>query len=216
MNTATNIESLVRRRRTRIERNSSRVIIRAHIPGNLERIGKIVHRVIELPEQTAEELLKDVKDDFYDRHKNIEEQLGHHYEKISEYLPKDIDISDTKRELIGAYFSMEYSIESAALFNPSIVRHPDQQGVKEGELRFVMSLRATGEGHISSVVFRSGIIQQDGTLLFDATSEYVETPDVLHDPSYDSHLFCPQARGDGFTGRDERPDIRSTPRCVYP
>ncbi|MBR9978861.1 MAG: glycosidase, partial [Bacteroidetes bacterium] len=183
-------EPLVKRRRTRIERNDSRVIISVHMPGNIARIGNIVNRVIDLSERMAEKLLNTVKTDFYDRHRNLEQQLHYHYEKISEYVPGDILLSDTKKALIGAYFTKEYSVESAALFNPSIVMHPDQEGVKNGELRFIMSLRATGEGHISSVAFRSGIILQDGALLFDATSEFVETPAVLHDPSYDNHLFC--------------------------
>jgi predicted GH43/DUF377 family glycosyl hydrolase len=91
--------------------------------------------------------------------------------------------------LIGAYFTMEYSIESAALFNPSIVKHPNQKGLQKGQLRFIMSLRATGEGHISSIVFRSGIMEPNGTLLLDNVSEFVETPQILQDPFYDSHLF---------------------------
>jgi predicted GH43/DUF377 family glycosyl hydrolase len=84
---------------------------------------------------------------------------------------------------------MEYSIESAALFNPSIIPHPDQTNIPEGSLRFIMSLRATGEGHISSIVFRSGIIKQDGSFLLDPMSEFVETSEMRHDPIYDSHLF---------------------------
>ncbi len=180
---------LIRRRENKIERNISRVITRAHIPGDLSRVSKIINRVINLSESTAERLLKNVMDDFYGRHKNIELQLYKHFEKVKEYLPENTLINDTKKELIGAYFTMEYSIESAALFNPSIVTHPDQNGVRNGELRFIMSLRATGEGHISSIVFRSGIIQHDGKLLFDQPFEFVETPVVLNDPTYDKKLF---------------------------
>jgi predicted GH43/DUF377 family glycosyl hydrolase len=84
---------------------------------------------------------------------------------------------------------MEYSIESAALFNPSIVPHPDQSQLDKGSLRFIMSLRATGEGHVSSIVFRSGQLDQDNTILFDPISDYVETPDLQLDPVYDRHLF---------------------------
>jgi len=89
----------------------------------------------------------------------------------------------------GAYFTMEYSIESAALFNPSIVSHPDQSHLDKGSLRFIMSLRATGEGHVSSIVFRSGILDEHNTFLFDPVSDYVETPDVHLNPVYDRHLF---------------------------
>jgi predicted GH43/DUF377 family glycosyl hydrolase len=189
MSDAKNTNELIKRRNNKIERNLSKVIVRAHIPGDISRIGKIIRRVLDLSEFTAINLLSDVKDKFYKRHKNIEQQLYKHFLKISEYVPNKTQLSDDKKNLIGAYFTMEYSIESAALFNPSIVSHPDQVGVKKGELRFILSLRATGEGHISCIVFRSGIIRNDGSLRFDPTSEYVGTPSVHNDPSYDNHLF---------------------------
>ncbi len=189
MDKAREISSLVKRRKNIIDRNNSRVITRAHIPGDMSRVSKIISRVMKLSENKAEDLLKDVMNNFYSRHRNIEQQLFNHFDKVKEYLPENTTISDTRKELIGAYFTMEYSIESAALFNPSIVIHPNQNGVRDGELRFIMSLRATGEGHISCIVFRSGTIQQNGTSIFDKTSAYVETPKVLLDPTYDNRLF---------------------------
>ena len=189
MNKEKDIKPLINRERTRIVRNTSRVITRAHIPSDMSRVSKIIDRVLSLSENKAERLLTDVRTNFYDRHKNIEQQLNKHFKKVSGYIPPDIPLSNTKKMLIGAYFTMEYSIESAAIFNPSIVPHPDQSGVQEGELRFIMSLRATGEGHISSIVFRSGIIQNIGSLLFDTISAFVETPVVSYEPFYDSHLF---------------------------
>ncbi|MCC5815208.1 MAG: glycosidase, partial [Leptospira sp.] len=134
-------------------------------------------------------MLKKVNLNFSHRHKDIESVFDEHFGMISQYIPREQKISSTKKQLIGAYFSMEYSIESAALFNPSIVPHPDQEGVSLGNLRFIMSLRATGEGHISSIVFRSGIINSDGTFLFNPVSEFVETPKIRHDQSYVRHLF---------------------------
>ncbi len=189
MNKEDKIKSLIKRKITKIERDTSRVIARAHIPSDMLRVSKIIDRVISLSENKAERLLQEVRTNFYDRHKNIEQQLNKHFDKVSEYLPQNTQISNTKKMLIGAYFTMEYSIESAALFNPSIVPHPNQSGVKEGEIRFIMSLRATGEGHISSIVFRSGIIQNNSSFLFDNISDFVKTPEVAHDPFYDSHLF---------------------------
>jgi len=189
MNKSNRIRSLITRKSIKIDRNNSRVITRVHIPGDLSRVSKIISRVISLSESKAEKLLKNVMDNFYDRHKNIEQQLFNHFDKVKEYLPENIILSDAKKELIGAYFTMEYSIESAALFNPSIVMHPDQNGAQNGELRFIMSLRATGEGHISSIVFRTGIIKKDGIPLFNDVSEFVGTPRVLNDPTYDNHLF---------------------------
>ncbi len=183
------VKPLITRIKEKIEREDSRVIIRAHIPSDMSRVGKIINRVISLSEGTAEELLKNVIKDFYSRHKNIEQRLMDHFDKVREYLPKNTTISNAKKEIIGAYFSMEYSIESAALFNPSIVAHPDQTGISPGELRFIMSLRATGEGHISSIVFRSGIIKDRSTFLFEDTSKFVGTAKVLNDPTYNNHLF---------------------------
>jgi predicted GH43/DUF377 family glycosyl hydrolase len=92
-------------------------------------------------------------------------------------------------DLIGAYFTMEYSVESAALFNPSIVLHPDQSHLDKGNLRFIMSLRAIGEGHVSSIVFRSGVLDEHHTFEFDPVSEYIERPDLHLNPTYDRHIF---------------------------
>lgn len=189
MEIAKKIKPLITRKNNQIDRNYSKVILRAHIPDDMGRIVKIINRVINLPESKAAELLKHLRDNYYDRHKDIEQQFNKHYEKVSEYLPINTLINDTKKKLIGAHFTMEYSIESAALFNPSIVIHPNQVGVKKGELRFILSLRATGEGHISCIVFRSGTIKQNGSVHFDDDSKFVETPSVLNDPTYDSHLF---------------------------
>jgi predicted GH43/DUF377 family glycosyl hydrolase len=101
----------------------------------------------------------------------------------------DIPLSENRRLLIGAYFTQEYALESAALFNPSIVPHPDQSNLSAGELRFVMSLRAVGEGHISSIVFRSGVIRNDLQIKVDEPSCYVTTPRLVPDSRYDNDLF---------------------------
>lgn len=186
---ALSVKQFIRRRKTRIIRDTSRVITRAHIPTNLSRISRIAGRVLALSEEHAADLLSDVLESFSDRHRNIETSLTDNYHKIRDYLDQDIEVSHTKQILIGAYFTMEYSIESAALFNPSIVPHPNQDGLEPGELRFIMSLRATGEGHISSIVFRSGIIEPDGSIVFDNISDYVQTPKILHDPYYMKNLF---------------------------
>ncbi|MRT92260.1 glycoside hydrolase family 130 protein [Ancylomarina sp. 16SWW S1-10-2] len=188
MNKDTISRPLIKRKKTKIERDTSRVIARANIPG-MSRIRKIINRVLGLSEEDAENLLEKINFDFVDRHKNIGLQFERHFNKVLEFMPKIESISKTKKMLIGAYFTMEYSIESAALFNPSIIPHPDQSNVPEGSLRFIMSLRATGEGHISSIVFRSGIIESDYLLHFNSISEFAETPELSHDPIYDKHSF---------------------------
>jgi len=91
--------------------------------------------------------------------------------------------------LLGAYFSHEYSLEAAALFNPSIVPHPDQSDLPEGSLRFVLSLRATGEGHISSIVFRTGIIDKDAKITINPPTPFVTAADSYPSSSYDKKLF---------------------------
>ncbi len=179
---------LVKRSRTKIIRNSSRVITRAHIP-EITRIPKIISRVVDLSEEKADEILHSVNRNFITRHKDIEEIFRENYDKISRYILEEPLLSTTKQLLIGALFTMEYSIESAALFNPSMVPHPDQSGVATGCLRFILSLRATGEGHISSIVFRSGLLKEDCTFLIDPVSEFLETPRIRHDQSYNTHLF---------------------------
>ena len=102
--------------------------------------------------------------EFDDRHFDIESVLLHHYQKVKPHVFTERPLSRERQLLIGAMFSGEYALESAALFNPSIVPHPDQSGLPEGALRFVMSLRATGEGHISSIEFRSGVIADGGCI----------------------------------------------------
>lgn len=176
----------VKRKSERILGDPKRVIARPHIPGGPERI---MQRVIALPEETAASLLEQVMLDFAERHRDINHIFKSHLKAVKEHLPADTLLSGSKQRLLGAYFTMEYSIESAALFNPSIVPHPDQSGVEPGALRFILSLRATGEGHISSIVFRSGILNAENLFAFDPISDYVETPALHLDPEYDRHLI---------------------------
>ncbi len=179
----------IKRKKKKILGDSSRVIARLHLPDGTYRIRKIIQRIVDLPDATAENLLEEIMLDFSERHKDIKRVFGLHLDKVKDHVPWDTEISETKRALIGAYFTMEYSIESAALFNPSIVPHPDQSQLDKDSVRFIMSLRATGEGHVSSIVFRSGRLDQDNTIFFDPISDYVETPDLRLDPVYNRHLF---------------------------
>ena len=180
---------IVKRKPEKILRDSSRVITRLHMPEDPDRVARIIQRIRDLPDTKAEALLEGVMADFSDRHKNIGVIFEQHLNKVKEFILNDTLLSETKKALIGAYFTMEYSIESAALFNPSIVPHPNQTNIPDGSLRFIMSLRATGEGHLSSIVFRSGVLDSNNTVILDPTSEYVVTPDVHLDPVYDLNLF---------------------------
>ena len=187
--TSTDIKQIVRRKRLKITGDNSRVITLPHIPSKISRISNIIKEVLKLSEDDAEQQLEETLMLFADRHRNLEKLLMRHYDRVSEYVIDKETISKTQKLLIGAFFTMEYSIESAALFNPSIVPHPDQSLLPKGSMRFIMSLRATGEGHISSIVFRSGIIDKKLSFNFDSVSEYVETPEMVHDPTYDNNLF---------------------------
>ncbi|MHC4325861.1 MAG: glycosidase, partial [Planctomycetota bacterium] len=179
----------IKRKKKKIQGDHSRVIARLHMPDNPHRVSRIIQRIVNLSEAMAKTLLEQVMLDFSERHRDIKRVFELHSNAVSDYAPKNTVLSETKKALIGAYFTMEYSIESAALFNPSIVPHPDQSQLDDGSMRFIMSLRATGEGHVSSLVFRSGCLDQHNTILFDPISEYVETPDLHVDPVYDRHLF---------------------------
>jgi len=177
-------KQLVQRRSTLLNAESSRVITRPHIPGDEGRIKVLIDRVSELSDEDAQHLLDVVTQDFSARHRNFRETLQTNFNRVSEHVAKRLTLSDEKQLLLGAYFTAEYSVEAAALFNPSIVPHPDQKGVEKGSQRFIMSFRATGEGHVSSVEFRSGIVDANNDVYFDPISQYVATPEMHTDPVY--------------------------------
>ncbi len=177
-------KQLVQRRPTLLSAESSRVITRPHIPGGSARIKVLIDRVSKLSEQDVQHLLDAVIQDFSGRHRNFREVLQRNFDRIAEHVPKRVSLSSEQQLLLGAYFTAEYSVESAALFNPSVVIHPDQKGVEKGSQRFVMSFRATGEGHVSSIEFRSGIVDGNHDIYFDPISQYVATPEMHTDPVY--------------------------------
>jgi len=184
-----NVKPKVLRKRGRYIKDTTRVIARTYLPGGDDRIKKIINRVLDLPEKKTSELLEQVLTNFSDRHRNIGLNFENNFQKIQTLIPEDAVMSDKKRALIGAYFTMEYSIESAALFNPSIVLHPNQSHLPKGSIRFIMSFRAVGEGHISSIEFRSGKIDADNNISLDPISNLVETPAIQLNPTFDKHLF---------------------------
>ena len=141
--------------------DQSRVLLRPFRSGGLRQVRRIIARIMSLPEDQVGPLLDEVSADFSERHQQIRKLFLERFEQVRELLLADEKPSKQRRLLIGSYFLAEYSLESAALFNPSIVPHPDQTGLPRGALRFILSLRATGEGHISSITFRTGIIHPD-------------------------------------------------------
>lgn len=158
-------------------------------PMDAPRTLKILTRILSLTDAEVDALLDEVFRDFCGRHQEIESFFSERFRQIESYLPTGRPLSQSRKLLTGSCFTNEYSFESAALFNPSIVPHPDQTGLPDGSLRVVLSLRATGEGHISSITFRSGTIDAEGGVRIDAPSQYVREPKYFPNTSYNRELF---------------------------
>ena len=172
-----------------IRPDNARVLVRSFVPGNRSSILRIVERALLPPEEEIADRLAHLHAHFDARHLRIEAAWLRHYEKVRSHVPHEDSLSDQRRLYIGALFSGEYALESAALFNPSIVPHPDQSGLAGNELRFIMSLRATGEGHISSITFRTGIIRGDHSIFMEEPSRHVTAPELKADPSFRRTAF---------------------------
>ena len=157
-----------------------RVLARLFVPGhelvvNTEsRATGVLARILALPEDEVRSTLRDVLARYTGRHRDLPGTLDAHYEEIAHRVPDAAALSAHRRTLIGAWFTHEYAIEAAALFNPSVVAHPDQSGLPPGHLRFVLSLRAVGEGHLSSVEFRTGVLGDGQELSLDDPGPHVE------------------------------------------
>jgi predicted GH43/DUF377 family glycosyl hydrolase len=168
---------------------NSRVVIRPFEPPSDNRIEKIIARVMALTDPEAERQLATVMREFRERHQRTREFFLDRFDRVRKHLLTDQPIDENRRLLIGSYFTQEYALESAALFNPSMVWHPDQSGLSAGARRFVLSLRATGEGHISSITFRSGVIDVEGRIRMDEPTRFVAAPDLVPNALYDKAMF---------------------------
>jgi predicted GH43/DUF377 family glycosyl hydrolase len=135
--------------------------------GDIQRARDIIRRVLAFSDAEVEALLLGLERDFQPKHRHLLDIFAEHYDRVRGMVPGDAGIGESRRLLIGACFSMEYALESVALFNPSMVPALRQEGLPTGSVRFLMSLRATGEGHISSIVFRTGVVDARGDLQLD-------------------------------------------------
>ncbi len=175
--------------------DARRVIANPYLPGQEivqeadSRAGLLMHRILAIPEAQVASVLAEIVADFSFRHRGLEEILQCHFELVAHHLGPATHLSRERRLLIGAYFTHEYSVEAAALFNPSIVLAPDQANLRPGERRFVMSLRAVGEGHISSIEFRSGVIDAASDLTFDPLGSQLVTGRRASPNRYDKRQF---------------------------
>ena len=184
----------VRRSTHRLRPDPRRVLAALFVPGHESRVdvesraGPVVERVLELDDGTVARLLADVVAGYGDRHADLHATLDKHFELIAHRIAHPGALSRDRRRLMGAYFTQEYAAEGAAICNPSMVPHPDQRGIASGGTRFVMSLRAIGEGHRSWIEFRTGVIGDDCTVEFDPPGPHLVTGRV-GPPQYRRDLF---------------------------
>ena len=178
----------------------ARVLVRPFNPTNEKRARKICARVLALAENEVNALLQQVQAEFGERHRQTREFFQRRFEHAQLYLAPGEKLSENRQLLLGAHFTHEYSLEAAALFNPSIVPHPDQSDQPEGSLRFILSLRATGEGHISSITFRTGFIDREGQIAVNTPARHCHEPAQVPNPSYTKALFKLKLQELGLTG----------------
>lgn len=185
--TNTALISLVRAGTT-LRPDQKRVLLRPFLPGDAERVASIVARILALPEPEVTPLLENVLAEFAPRHRDVHHRFLERFEQVRGLTSGDI--SEARRLLIGSYFLAEYSLESAALFNPSMVPHLDQTGLPAGALRFILSLRATGEGHVSSITFRTGVIHPDHRIEIAPPHPFLAEPRRIPNPLFEKALFA--------------------------
>lgn len=175
------MSALVQRTDIDLRGDEDRVLCRLFIPGEEElirgtsRARELVARCMTLSDEQVAETLEAIVASFSHRHRDLIEHFDMHYSAVTGFIKSGTAMSIERQRLIGAYLTQEYAFEAAAYFNPSIVAHPDQSGLRPGQLRFVMSIRAVGEGHISTVVFRTGVIDATGGVSIDAACRFATT-----------------------------------------
>jgi len=183
-----------------LQPDRTRVLARPFHPSSRQRAANICAQVLALPESEVRTLLAHVEAEFEGRHVKIREFLRRRFEQVRPWLRAGPALSEERLLLLGAYFSHEYSLEAAALFNPSIVPHPDQSDLPPGSLRVILSLRATGEGHISSITFRTGYLDEQSNITINAPTRYSLEPAQVPNASYEKALFARKLEELGLVG----------------
>ncbi len=172
---------LMRRGGSVLRPDPSRTIFRLFLPGQevltrgVSRADEVIDRVLAMPDLEVSSTLERLAARFPGRREQLSGVFAEHFAMVAHLLPPTADITPPRRDLIGAYFTQQYAIEAAALFNPSLVAHPDQSGMPEGHTRFVLSLRAVGEGHVSSLEFRTGVLGPDDEPVLDVPGRRLVT-----------------------------------------
>jgi predicted GH43/DUF377 family glycosyl hydrolase len=176
------------------------VLLRPFLLPSDPRAARIYAQVMALPEAEVHALWQQVKLEFGERHAKTLDYLKTRFEQVRPCLQAEENLSEERQLLLGSYFCHEYSLEAAALFNPSIVPHPDQSDVPPGALRFILSLRATGEGQISSITFRLGLLDSRSRITINAPTRYCFEPEQVPSASYENKLFERKLRELGLVG----------------
>lgn len=186
----------IERKPIRVNPDPKRVIARFFFNGN-DRAKEVIERVMKISEEIAFGIVSPLLQEYSKRHRNITRVLNRHCSKLKPlFLELNIDydtLSVTRKLLIGSYFTHEYSIESAAFFNPSIVEDPDQTELEDGQRRVIISFRAVGEGHISSITFRRGLIDKDNNITILPAGNYIDEAEIVRNAVYNKKLFFDKA-----------------------
>ena len=186
----------IERKPIRIYPDPKRVIARFFFNGN-DRAKEVIERVMGIPEEAAFGIVSPILQEYSKRHRNITRVLSRHCSKLKPLFAElnvDYDTLTVYRKLlIGSYFTHEYSIESAAFFNPSIVEDPDQTELQEGRRRVIISFRAVGEGHISSITFRRAVIDRDNNITVIPAGSYIDEAEIVRNAVYNKKLFFEKA-----------------------
>lgn len=177
-----------------------KVQLRFFEPSTEIQRSNILSRVLTLSDKEAENEFENISKEFGSRHRNISEFFMRRYRQVAKYVDEGSSMSKTKQLLIGASLSMEYAVESTALFNPAIVWHPDQNNLPSGSKRFIISLRAVGEGHISSIVFREGILDSKNNISVEEPGIFVTPPEVITGTNYDKLIFQKKIKETNLVG----------------
>nr|WP_068892692.1 glycoside hydrolase family 130 protein [Pedobacter panaciterrae] len=187
---------LIERKPVKVYPDPKRVIARFFFNGD-ERAVEVIRHIMELSDTEVFDIISPLLQEYSKRHRSITKILNRHCKKVSgciEIAGFDYEELDKYRKLlIGSYFTHEYSIESAAFFNPSVVEDPDQSDLVEGEKRVIISFRAVGEGHISSVVFRRALIDRNHNITVIPSGNYIDEAEVVKNAIYNKKLFLKKA-----------------------
>jgi predicted GH43/DUF377 family glycosyl hydrolase len=190
----------LKRTNVSLQPDRTRVLARPFRLMSDQRSVKICARVMALPESEVHTLLEQVRAEFGDRHPKVCEFFRQQFEQIQPHLLNGQMPSEERKLLLGGYFTHEFSLEAAALFNPSIVPHPDQSGLPPGSLRFIMNLRATAEGHISSITVRTGLLDANNNITIDTPTRFSLEPMQVSNAIYEKRLFERKLQELGLAG----------------